>query len=98
VVLQARQLYSQRLAEAQAKYPNSEGYQAHHFVPLYLGGARDGQTFRLPTAYHKAITAEFRRLHGYGSNVERPSPARLQELLIQVYSKYPIPQLVGIEP
>jgi hypothetical protein len=95
-VLQARQLYSQRLKEAQERYPNSEGYENHHFVPRYLGGPENGRTFRIPTAYHKAITQEFRGIWKYGQG--EPSPAQLQEILVQVYSKYPIPQLVGIEP
>lgn len=34
VVLQARQLYQQRLKEAQAKYPNSPGYENHHLIPM----------------------------------------------------------------
>ncbi len=96
VVLQARQLYFQRLKEAQEKYPNSVGYENHHFVPLYLGGPQNGTTFRIPTAYHKAMTQAFRGRWGYGR--EKPSPQELQELLIRVYSSYPIPQLIGIEP
>jgi hypothetical protein len=93
----SRNLYSQRLAEAQARYPNSTGYQEHHFVPMYLGGAKDGVTYRLPTAYHLAITQEFRRHWGYGTR-RRPEPEQRLEIMIKVYSKYPIPQLVGINP
>ncbi|MFP2913746.1 hypothetical protein ACLESD_53955, partial [Pyxidicoccus sp. 3LFB2] len=40
VVLQARQTYYQRLKEAQAKYPNSPGYENHHLIPRYLGGPK----------------------------------------------------------
>lgn len=65
VVLQARQLYVQRLKEAQERYPNSAGYENHHFVPRYLNGPKDGKTFRIPTAYHKAITQAFRRRWAY---------------------------------
>ncbi|MCP3136461.1 hypothetical protein [Pyxidicoccus xibeiensis] len=97
VVLQARQTYYQRLKEAQAKYPNSAGYENHHFIPMYLGGTKNGQTYRLPTAYHKAVTQAFRREMEYGQ-AERPSPERLQKILVRVYSQYPIPQLIGITP
>jgi hypothetical protein len=96
VVLQARQLYVQRLKEAQERYPNSEGYENHHFVPLYMGGPKDGKTYRIPTAYHKAITQAFRERWKYRQG--HPRPERLQEILVQVYSQYPIPQLIGIEP
>ncbi len=34
----ARDLYHQRLVDAQASYPNSSGYQDHHLIPVYLGG------------------------------------------------------------
>ncbi len=96
VVLQARQLYFQRLKEAQERYPNSAGYENHHFVPRYLKGPPDGKTFRIPTAYHKAITQEFRERWPYGQRP--PNPEQLQDILVRVYSRYPIPQLVGIEP
>jgi hypothetical protein len=96
VVEQARKLYRERLAEAQARYPNSDGYEDHHFVPRYLGGANNGQKYRLPTAYHKAVTQAFREEWHYGQ--DRPDPRQLQDILIRVYSRYPIPQLVGIEP
>ncbi len=96
VVLQAQQLYRQRLAEAQTRYPNSPGYQEHHLIPMYLGGARSGTIYRLPTAYHKAITQAFRERWKYGQRP--PSPEELQELLIYVYARYPIPQLIGLTP
>jgi hypothetical protein len=98
VVLRARQLYFQRLKEAQERYPESEGYHNHHFVPKYLGGPENGRTFRIPVAYHKAITREFRRQWEHGNPKGKPSPAQLQQILVEVYSAYPIPQLVGIEP
>lgn len=93
---QARQLYHQRLTEAQARYPNSKGYQEHHTIPIYLGGPAKGPTYRLLTAYHQAITQEFRQEWPYGQ--EPPRPQQLAEIMIRVYSKYPIPQLIGIEP
>lgn len=96
VVEQARQLYWQRLAEAQARYPNSTGYQEHHAVPIYLGGAADGPTYRVPTAYHKAITQAFRQRWPYGQR--RPDSQKLFEILMEVYAEYPIPQLIGIQP
>ncbi|TQF13268.1 hypothetical protein FJV41_24735 [Myxococcus llanfairpwllgwyngyllgogerychwyrndrobwllllantysiliogogogochensis] len=96
VVQQARQRYAQRLKEAQARYPSSTGFQEHHLIPMYLGGAKSGATYRLPTAYHKAITQAFRERWTYGQ--ERPPPEKLQLLLVQVYSQYPIPQLIGLQP
>jgi hypothetical protein len=97
VVLQARQLYQQRLKEAQATYPNSPGYENHHLIPMYLGGPKNGQTYRLPTAYHKAVTQAFRGKWEYGQG-RRPDPQKLQDIMIEVYAQYPIPQLIGIEP
>ena len=92
----ARKLYAQRQAEAQALYPNSQGYQEHHLVPVYLGGPRSGVTYRIPTAYHKLLTREFRKAWGYDKRP--PKPEELQNLLLMVYSQYPIPQLIGIKP
>lgn len=96
VVEQAQQLYRRKLAEAQARYPNSEGYQEHHAVPIYLGGEGSGTTYRLPTAYHKAITQAFRQRWPYG--LRKPDPQKRFELLMEVYAEYPIPQLIGIQP
>jgi hypothetical protein len=92
----ARKLYFQRLAEAQALYPNSQGYQDHHLIPVYLGGPKSGVTYRIPTAYHKLLTREFRREWSYDQR--EPTAQRLQEILLKVYSQYPIPQLIGINP
>ncbi|MFP2925457.1 hypothetical protein ACLESO_09595 [Pyxidicoccus sp. 3LG] len=97
VVLQARQTYYQRLKESQAKYPNSAGYENHHFIPIFLGGPKNGQTYRLPTAYHKAITQAFRSRWHYGQG-EKPKPQLLTDILVRVYAEYPIPQLIGINP
>jgi hypothetical protein len=96
VVRQARELYYQRLAEARVKYPKAKGYENHHFIPIYIGGARNGQTYRLPKAYHTAITQYFRRLWPYGQR--KPDRKERTDILIEVYSQYPIPQLIGIEP
>lgn len=93
----ARKRYFEALAEARARYPNHQGYQNHHFIPLYLGGTRSGVTYRLPSYYHEAITQEFRRVWPYNQR-DTPKPEKLQELLLGVYSKYPIPQLIGITP
>ncbi|MFP2913731.1 hypothetical protein ACLESD_53870 [Pyxidicoccus sp. 3LFB2] len=65
-------------------------------IPRYLGGPKNGQTYRLPTAYHKAVTQAFRRERSYGSG--SPTPQDLQKILVRVYSRYPIPQLIGITP
>ena len=92
----SRKLYQQRLADAQASYPNSSGYQDHHLIPVYLGGSRSGTTYRIPTAYHKLLTREFRRKWGYDR--DKPEPHELREILLEVYSQYPIPQLIGITP
>ncbi|MFP2913733.1 hypothetical protein ACLESD_53880, partial [Pyxidicoccus sp. 3LFB2] len=74
----------------------SPGYENHHLIPRYLGGPKGGQTYRLPTAYHKAVTQAFRQEWRYGQ--AQPSPQRLTDILVRVYSRYPIPQLVGITP
>jgi hypothetical protein len=93
----ARERYFQALQEARSRYPGHQGYQEHHFIPIYLGGPRKGVTYRLQAAYHQAITQEFRRLWSYGRG-ELPRPAELQGLLTEVYSRYPIPQLIGLTP
>ncbi|MBN1209449.1 MAG: hypothetical protein JXB05_31650 [Myxococcaceae bacterium] len=92
----ARERYYEALAEARARYPEHQGYQDHHFIPIYLGGPENGVKYRLPSFYHQAITQEFRRLRAYGQR--KPSSEELQEILLKVYSKYPIPQLIGITP
>ncbi len=97
IVKVAQEQYFQALREAQARYPNHHGYQDHHFIPIYLGGQRNGVTYRLHFAYHQAITQEFRRLWPYGQKGP-PSPELIQRIILEVYSKYPIPQLIGITP
>jgi hypothetical protein len=93
----ARKLYQQRLADAQAAFPNSSGYQEHHLIPVYLGGAQTGVTYRIPTAYHKMITRAFRKAWDY-ERTDLPKPEQLQAILLKVYSQFPIPQLIGINP
>lgn len=96
LIQQARERYFQAVADARARYPNLQGYQEHHFIPMYLGGPRAGATYRLQSAYHQAMTQEFRRQWPYGQG--QPPPERLQQILTEVYSRYPIPQLIGISP
>jgi hypothetical protein len=93
----ARTRYFEALQEAKARYPNHQGYQEHHFIPIYLGGPRNGVRYRLPSAYHQAITQEFRSKRAYGQR-DRLSDELRQQILLEVYSKYPIPQLIGITP
>jgi hypothetical protein len=81
--------------EAERLYPGKVGlYEQHHFWPRYLGGPPDGQTFRLPAPYHQLITNAFRRRWSYGN--EKPSEAQAKDIMLKVYSEYPIPQLIGI--
>lgn len=54
-------------------------------------------TYRLDSAYHQAITQAFRAQSGYNRR-DKPDPGKLQQILIDVYSQYPIPQLIGITP
>lgn len=83
--------YSDDLVKAAQKlYPNKAGkIELHHPIPQYLGGAKNQTLVPLDAAYHQVITNEFRRIHGYG--LAKPSPQRLQEIMNQVYSKYPMP-------
>ncbi len=75
---------------AQRQYPNKAGrIEQHHVTPKYLGGDAKGPLVPLDGAYHQQIANEFRRLHPYGS--QKPSPERLQEIMRQVYDKYPLP-------
>jgi hypothetical protein len=90
-----RERYTSAKAEAEAKYPGKVGlYQWHHFWPRYLGGRADGPMFRVPADYHQLITNAFREEHAYG--LGPPSATRAQEIMMKVYARYPIPQLIGI--
>ncbi|WP_430909499.1 hypothetical protein [Maribacter sp. 2-571] len=76
--------------EAQKLYPKKAGKtELHHIKPKYLGGPKDGALVPLDGAYHQRITNEFRSLHGYG--LPNPSPQRLQEIMSEVYKKFPLP-------
>ena len=76
--------------EAAKLYPKLAGKtHLHHIMPKYLGGAADGARVKLDAAYHQLITNEFRRLAPYGG--ARPSPARVEQIMKQVYSKFPLP-------
>jgi hypothetical protein len=91
-----RERYWKWKAEAERLYPGKVGlYQEHHFWPIFLGGLRNGKTFRLPAPYHQLITNAFREEHPYG----RPPPGveEARRIMLKVYSKYPIPQLIGIQ-
>ncbi len=87
--------YRTLLREAERLYPEKVGrHEEHHFWPLYLGGPKNGTTFRIPATYHQLLTNAFRALHPYGS--PRPSEQRAQEIMLKVYSQFPIPQQIGI--
>ncbi len=90
-----RDRYWRLKAEAEQRYPDKRGqYQAHHFFPMYLGGKENGQTYRLPAAYHQLLTNAFRQKWPYGQR--HPSEQRAREILLDVYSEFPIPQLIDI--
>lgn len=83
--------YSDELVKsAQKMYPNKAGkIEFHHITPKYLGGATKGPLVPLDGAYHQVITNEFRLLWPYGKEI--PSKSELNEILDQVYRKYPLP-------
>lgn len=83
--------YSDELEKAAQKlYPNKAGkIELHHITPKYLGGAKNGPLVPLDASYHQVITNEFRALWPYGNGV--PSASELQNIMKQVYSKYPLP-------
>lgn len=83
--------YSDDLVKAAQKlYPNKAGLtELHHITPKYLGGAANGPLVPLNGSYHQVITNEFRALWPYGKGV--PSATELQNIMKQVYSKYPLP-------
>jgi hypothetical protein len=90
-----RDRYWRLKAEAEQRYPDKRGkYEEHHFFPVYLGGKENGPTYRLPAAYHQLLTNAFRQHWSYGR--DKPPPEKAQELMLKVYSDYPIPQLIGI--
>jgi hypothetical protein len=82
--------YDDLVAAAQDAYPGKAGdIELHHITPKYLGGDPDGPLVPLDAAYHQQITNEFRNLWPYGG--PQPSPAQLEEIMQQVYQKYPLP-------
>ena len=84
--------YDDFVKEAQRLYPNKAGkIELHHITPKYLGGAKNGAVIPLDASYHQVITNEFRSLWPYGNGV--PSATELENIMNQVYSKYPLPQV-----
>lgn len=76
--------------QAETTYPKLAGkFHLHHIVPKFFGGAKNGTLARLPAAYHQLITNEFRSLWEYGQGT--PALNKLNEILKQVYRKYPLP-------
>ncbi len=53
-------------------------------------------TYRIPAAYHVAITQAFRTKWHDGQ--PPPEPVQLRRILLEVYTEYPIPQLLGLTP
>jgi hypothetical protein len=71
-------------------YPKLAGKkQDHHVTPIYMGGPKDGPKVTLDGSYHQNITNEFRNQWPYGG--PKPSPEQVQEILENVYSKFPLP-------
>ena len=90
-----RDRYWRLKSEAEQRYPDKVGkYQEHHFFPVYLGGKVDGVTYRVPAPYHQLITNAFREKRPYG--LGKPPAQEAQNIMLKVYSEFPIPQLIGI--
>ena len=78
------------VAAAQKAYPGKAGTtELHHITPKYLGGAADGPLAPLDAAYHQQITNAFRDAWKYGQ--PKPSAQQLEQIMKDVYSKYPLP-------
>ena len=91
-----RERYWRMKAEAERLYPNKVGqYEEHHLWPRYMGGPADGARYRVPAPYHQLITNAFRQRWNYGQGIPKEEVAK--EIMLKVYSEYPIPQLIGIE-
>jgi RHS repeat-associated protein len=89
----ARSLQNPRVAKltqmAREMYPGKAGrFETHHIWPQYLGGPNSGPTWRIDAAYHQLITNAFREAWPYGG--VPPSPQRAQQIIVNVYKKYPI--------
>jgi hypothetical protein len=90
-----RAQYWRLKAEAERLYPDKVGrFEEHHFWPRYLGGPKNGRTFKLPAPYHQLITNAFRQRWEYGRSP--PDPQVAQQIMMKVYADHPIPQLIGI--
>jgi hypothetical protein len=90
-----RERYWRLKAEAERLYPGKVGqYEEHHVWPIYLGGREDGPRYRVPAPYHQLITNAFRQRWSYGR--DKPNEQDAKEIMMKVYSEYPIPQLIGI--
>jgi RHS repeat-associated protein len=86
----AARSYKTLLPAAKKEYPKLAGVKHnHHVVPRYLGGAKNGNTVEMDAAYHQWITNEFRNKWAYGQG--KPSPKKLEEIMTEVYKKYPLP-------
>jgi hypothetical protein len=87
----ARELYEKGMAEARNKYPHLSGKpsQEHHVIPKYLGGPKSGKTVKIDPAYHQLLTNRFRERYAYGQSL--PKPGEIKDILLEIYSKYPLP-------
>jgi hypothetical protein len=75
---------------AQSKFPGKAGkIEQHHVTPKYLGGDPKGPTVPIDAAYHQEITNAFREAWPYGQGAL--SPADLQRIMNDVYSRFPLP-------
>jgi hypothetical protein len=72
------------------QYPKLAGkFHNHHIIPKFLGGDPNGESVRIPAAYHQQITNLFRELGGgYG----RPTadPTDIPDIIEEVYRQFPI--------
>ena len=81
----------QLVSNAKKAYPGKAGImENHHITPKYLNGAKGGPTVKLNAAYHQQITNAFRKAAPYGK--PKPSSAKLQNIMDNVYSQYPVPR------
>jgi hypothetical protein len=86
----AEESYKALLEIAQAKYPKKAGkIEAHHVEPKYLGGAKNGLTMQIDSAYHQLITNAIRKQLPYG--YEYNLTPQIREALNLVYKDYPLP-------
>jgi RHS repeat-associated protein len=85
---------TQKLAEAARKYPkDTRTTQCHHIFPKWMGGLSRYWTIRIPTHYHKAITARFAQAPYYQRYRETgwlPPTWQRVVTMLEVYSELPI--------